>query len=280
MAAACRRNAAACWSAEATAAAREPQPKEETQMRAGQFSRRDMLKASARCRDDGVRDAAARRGAGADRDHAGADRRGQEGRQGRLLHLDRPAGVGEDRQGVRGEVSRHRGAGRAHRRRARYSSASARNMRATSTPSMWSTPPTPLISSSGSATACWRPSCPEDVAKYYPAEQKDPDGQFASFRVCSQRHRLQHQSGEGGRRAEELRRPARSEMGRQDRQGASGLQRHHHDRDLRDRARPRLGLFREARQAARHAGAVRRRSAEEDRARRARRSWPTATTTS
>jgi iron(III) transport system substrate-binding protein len=25
---------------------------------------------------------------------------------------------------------------------------------------------------------------PEDVAKHYPAEQKDPDGQFASFRVC------------------------------------------------------------------------------------------------
>src|ERR1700733_6322604 len=28
------------------------------------------------------------------------------------------------------------------------------------------------------------PFVPEDVAKYYPAEQKDPDGQFASFRVC------------------------------------------------------------------------------------------------
>jgi iron(III) transport system substrate-binding protein len=28
------------------------------------------------------------------------------------------------------------------------------------------------------------PFVPEDVAKYYPADQKDPDGQFASFRVC------------------------------------------------------------------------------------------------
>jgi iron(III) transport system substrate-binding protein len=28
------------------------------------------------------------------------------------------------------------------------------------------------------------PFVPEDVAKYYPAGQKDPDGQFASFRVC------------------------------------------------------------------------------------------------
>jgi iron(III) transport system substrate-binding protein len=28
------------------------------------------------------------------------------------------------------------------------------------------------------------PFVPEDVAKYYPDDQKDPDGQFASFRVC------------------------------------------------------------------------------------------------
>jgi iron(III) transport system substrate-binding protein len=27
------------------------------------------------------------------------------------------------------------------------------------------------------------PYVPEDVAKFYPAEHKDPDGQFASFRV-------------------------------------------------------------------------------------------------
>ena len=72
------------------------------------------------------------------------------------------------------------------------------------------------------------------------------------------RHRLQHQPGEGRGRAEELRRPARSEMDRQDGQGASGLQRHHHDRDLPDGARSRLGVFREARQAEGHAGAVRR----------------------
>ena len=48
------------------------------------------------------------------------------------------------------------------------------------------------------------------------------------------RHRLQHQSGEKGRGAQELRRSARSEMEGQDHQGASGLQRHHHDRDLPD----------------------------------------------
>src|ERR1700729_177513 len=28
------------------------------------------------------------------------------------------------------------------------------------------------------------PFVPEDVAKYYPADQKDPEGHFASFRVC------------------------------------------------------------------------------------------------
>ena len=37
-------------------------------------------------------------------DHAGADRGGQEGRQGRLLHVGRPADRREDRQGLRGEI--------------------------------------------------------------------------------------------------------------------------------------------------------------------------------
>ena len=87
----------------------------------------------------------------------------------------------------------------------------------------------------------------------------------------AQHHRLQHQSGEGRGGAEELRRPARAEMGRQDRQGASRLFRDDPDGDLPDVARSRLGVFREARQAARHAGAVGVRSAEEARARRTRR---------
>ena len=85
------------------------------------------------------------------------------------------------------------------------------------------------------------PYVPEDVAQHYPADHKDADGLFASFRVGLERHRLQHRSGEAGGRAEELRRSARSEMEGQDRQGASELQRHHHDRDLPVGARPRLG---------------------------------------
>ncbi len=124
------------------------------------------------------------------------------------------------------------------------------------------------------------PFVPEDVAKYYAGRTEGPGRPVRELPRLPERHRLQHESGEGGRRAEELRRPARSEMGGQDRQGPSGLQRHHHDRHLRDGARPRLGLFREARQAARDAGAVRR----PIRPRRSRsasaRSWPTATTTS
>ena len=67
------------------------------------------------------------------------------------------------------------------------------------------------------------PYVPEDVAKHYPAEHKDPDGTVRELPRLAQRHRLQHQAGEGRGRAEELRRPARPEMGRQDRQGASGL---------------------------------------------------------
>ena len=70
------------------------------------------------------------------------------------------------------------------------------------------------------------------------------------------RDRLQHQAGEGGGGAQELRRPARPEVVRQDRQGPSRLQRHHHDGHLPDRARCRLGVFREAQQAEGDAGAV------------------------
>ena len=67
---------------------------------------------------------------------------------------------------------------------------------------------------------------------------------------------LQYQTGEEGGRAEELCRPSRPEMGGQAGQGASRLQRHHHERDVPDCARPGLGLLREACQATRHAGAI------------------------
>ena len=113
------------------------------------------------------------------------------------------------------------------------------------------------------------PYVPEDVAKFFPG--RAPRRRRAvrdRARLC-QRARLQHQSGEDRRRAEELPRSARPQMEGQDRQGASGLQRHDHDRDLPDRARPRLGVLRAARQAERAAGAILGRSAEEACARRA-----------
>src|SRR5262245_8975668 len=112
---------------------------------------------------------------------------------------------------------------------------------------------------------------PEEVARFYPAEHRDPDGLFATLARLRVLARLQHQHGQARGRAEVVRRSAGAEMDRQDRQGASELQRHHHDRDLPDRARARLGLFREARQAEGAAGAVLGRPAEEARARRARR---------
>jgi hypothetical protein len=115
------------------------------------------------------------------------------------------------------------------------------------------------------------PYLPEDVAQHYPAEHKDPDGLFTSFRVGLSVIGINTEMGEARRCAEKLRRPARSEMEGQDRQGASGLQRHDHDRDPAARARTRLGVPGKARAAERHAGAVGLRPAEEARARRARR---------
>ena len=118
--------------------------------------------------------------------------------------------------------------------------------------------------------ASWSRTCPRTSPKLSGRAQ-GPGRHVRELPRLGLRHRLQHQPGEGGGRAEELCRPARSEMEGQDRQGASRLQRHHHDRDLPDGARPRLGVLREARQAEGHAGAVLGRSAEEARARRARR---------
>ena len=220
-----------------------------------------------RLRDAGPR----RRAAGAAPITPAPDRGGQEGRQGRLVHLGRSAGGREDRQGVRGEISRHRGAGRAHRRRARVPAHRPGIRQPHLRGRRRATRPTPRISSSGSATASSRPTCRRTSPSTIRAEHKDPDGMFASFRVwlCVIGYNTNLVKAEDAPKSfADLLDP--KWIG-QDRQGASGLQRHHHDRDLPDRARPRLGLFREARQAEDHAGAVVDRSAEEARARRARR---------
>ena len=188
--------------------------------------------------------AAARGGAGAGRAITPAlIEAAQEGRQGRLLHRDGSAGRREARQGVRGEISRHRGRGSSAPAPSACSSASARKWRATSTPCD--------VVNSADAVALHRLEA-QGLARALSARggrQAFPDRLLRSGRAL--RHdarlallaRLQHQSGEGRGRAEELRRPARSEMDGQDGQGASGLQRHHHDRDLPDRARRSAGTI-------------------------------------
>ena len=120
---------------------------------------------------------------------------------------------------------------------------------ATSTPSTWSTPRTSRTASSGSATAGSRPTCRRRSLKHYRQAVLRPRRPARDDAHSGLADRLQHRPGEEGGRAEELRRPARSEMDGQDGQGASGLQRHHHERDLPDRARLGWEYLREARQA-------------------------------
>ena len=78
------------------------------------------------------------------------------------------------------------------------------------------------------------PCLPEDVAKHFPAQHKDVDGLFASWRVWLCGIGLQYEAREGGRGTQELRRPARPQVDGQARQGASQLQRHDHDGDATD----------------------------------------------
>ena len=171
-----------------------------------------------------------------------ADRGGQEGRQGRLVHLGRPAARREDRQGVRSEVSRHRRARRAHRRRARVP-AHRPGIRQPH-----------LRGRRGQFVGCRALHRLEarragsrlrarGRRQVLSGRAQGPGRHVRELPRVAQRHRLQHQPREDGGRAEELRRPARSEMDRQDRQGASGLQRHDPDRDLPDAARSRLGAI-------------------------------------
>ena len=112
---------------------------------------------------------------------------------------------------------------RAHRRRTLSFSASARNMPPTFTPWMSPIRRMPRISSIGKKGDMLAAYLPEDVAKVLSGRAQGCGRHFASFRVFLCDHRLQHQSGEKGRSAEKLCRPARSEMEGQDRQGASRL---------------------------------------------------------
>ena len=184
------------------------------------ISRRDVLKGSAAAAAATVFAAPARAqlpAAGADQRRA--DRGGQEGRQGLLLHRDGPRFRAAARQGVRGEVSRHRGARSSAPAPSACSSASARSTRANIH--------AVDVANTADAAHCiiWKrngwlaPYLPEEVAKHYDKAYYDPDGAQHRDAHPGVADRLQHQPGEEGRRAEELQGPARSEMGRQDGQG-------------------------------------------------------------
>ena len=109
-----------------------------------------------------------------------------------------------------------------------------------------------------------QPAVPADVAKFWPKDTRDPDGQLRRLPRPPLGHRLQHQAGRAKEEAPKTHADLLDpQVGRQDGQGAPRLQRHDHDRHLCAEPGARLGLFREARQAERHAGAVLHRAAEE-----------------
>ena len=186
------------------------------------ISRRDVLQGSTALAASSVFASVAVGGSAREPRHAATDRGRQEGRQGRLLHLDRPAGGGAHRQDVRGEIPGHSGAGGAHRRRARVPA---------HRPGICKPDPRRRR---GQFVRC-RAFHRVEARRHSRALRARGRGQVLSRRAQGSgrhvrdlprlgvRHRLQHQPGEGRGCAQELCRPARSEMDRQDRQGASEL---------------------------------------------------------
>ena len=115
------------------------------------------------------------------------------------------------------------------------------------------------------------PYVTEDVAKHFPADQIDPDGMYATS--CAWMEVIGYNTSLVKREDAPKSMPICSnpEWPRQDGQGPSGLQRRHPDRNVRAGARSGLAVFGKARAAEGDAGAMSRRSAEEDPAWRARR---------
>src|SRR6266702_5398116 len=167
---------------------------------------------------------AARRGGSAGR-HRG-DRRAhrcrQGRRQGRLLYYDRSRSRGEDRQDIRGDLSRYRGAGRAQRRRADLPAhrpgARQQNLRRRH-PRIVGHRAVHRVEASRLAYALRAARGRREMAERS-ARSRWVFRQRALHPLAD---RLQYQAGEGGRRADQLRRSPRQEMDRQDRQGASRL---------------------------------------------------------
>jgi iron(III) transport system substrate-binding protein len=82
-----------------------------------------------------------------------------------------------------------------------------------------------------------RPSCRRDVAKHFQEQYRDPDGMFALTRIWLSSIAYNTGLVKAEDAPKELCRSARSQMGRQDGQGPSRLQRHDHDHDIPNRPR-------------------------------------------
>ena len=197
-------------------------------MKKRKLSRRDVLKISERLDRAGarhrVRLSRARRGAAGRSDHAAIDRSGEKRRQGGLVHLDRSCGRRKDLGRLQGEIRRHRGAGRAHRRRAGVPAHR------------------PGICQQRPRRRCRQflrclASAGLEEAGHPAALRARGRRQILQARASRRRRhlcrlprhaepdRLQHQAGKGRRRAQKFQGPARSQMEGQDRQGPSRLQR-------------------------------------------------------
>ena len=206
----------------------------------GLFTRRDVLKASAGRGSDrrgmlGLRTRGRRRRSRRAVTPALIEAAQKEGKVVWYAAMDLPVSERVAR-GFEAKLSRHCGAHRAHRRGARSSSGWRRNTPPASTPPTSSTPRMPRISSPGSATAGSRPSCrrrwrnSSRPSIAIPTACSPPRAS-TSVSLGYNTNMVKPEDA-----PESSCRPARSEMAGQDRQGASGLQRHDHDRDLPDRA--------------------------------------------
>ena len=116
-----------------------------------------------------------------------------------------------DGQGLRGQISRHQGRGRAHRRRAPvqpHRPGDGEQDLPRRRGQQLRRRALPAVEAPGLAGAVRLGGMARDM----PADMVDPDGTVLQPAHPSQRHRLQHQAGRAGRCAQGLHGPARSEI--------------------------------------------------------------------
>ena len=108
--------------------------------------------------------------------------------------------AGAHRQGLRGQISGHRHARRALGRRAHLPAHRPGVRQQDPRRRRRSTARTRRISSSGSATASWRRTCPRTWRCHYPGRAQGPRRPVRQLAHLAVRDRLQHQAGEAPRR--------------------------------------------------------------------------------